>query len=245
MTPTDLALELRSYAIETSTHSHDHHQLVLPVAGTLTLSINGRGGKVSDHRAAVIAAGHDHDFAATEANRFLVADVPEALAPALDRLPMFFELDPALTHYVQFLHQQALSGGTTLNTQRQMLLLLIQLMEERHRETIRTDRRVAVAKSYLDEHFRQPVSLAQLARLAHLSPRQLSELFQRQVGMSPHHYLTERRMQQAWHLLETSALSVQAIAEQVGYTSAAAFSDRFRKHFGQSPTRFRQLSGQP
>lgn len=244
MSPTDLALELRSYAVEAKTHSHDYHQLVLPVAGTLELSINGRGGEVSDQRAAVIAAGHDHDFAATGANRFLVADVPEALAPALDRLPLFFELDPALTHYVQFLHHQAATEQAGPNTQRQMLLLLIQLMEERHRDAVRIDRRIAAARSFLDEHFHQPVTLAQLARVSHLSQRQLSELFQRQVGMSPQHYLTERRMQQAWHLLETTTLSIQGIAEQVGYTSAAAFSDRFRKHFGQSPTGFRALSRQ-
>lgn len=243
MTTSHLALELRSYAVEAKTHSHDHHQLVLPVAGRLSLSISGRSDEVSEQRAAVIPAGEDHDFFANGPNRFLVADVPEALAPALDRLPLYFDLDPALTHYVQFLHHQASMAGSTGKTQHQMLLLLIQLMEERHQDAIRIDRRVDVARSYLDEHYQQPVSLAQLAAAAHLSPRQLSELFHRQVGMTPHQYLTECRMQQAWRLLETTQLSVQSVAERVGYGSASAFSDRFRKHFGQSPMHFRQLKG--
>ncbi|SFM77425.1 AraC family transcriptional regulator [Marinobacter zhejiangensis] len=239
---TDLALTLRSYAVEAKTHSHDHHQLVLPVAGTLALSIDGRGGAVSDALAAVIPAGTDHNFSASGPNQFLVADIPEALAPTLDRLPAFFDLDAGLTHYVRFLQHQASSAEGGTNTHRQMMMLLLQLMEERHRETIRTDRRVAVARAYLDEHYQQQVSLARLAQLSHLSPRQLTELFKRQLGMTPQHYLIECRMQQARHLLVSTSLSVQAVAENVGYTSVAAFSDRFRKHVGHAPAHFRQLS---
>ena len=58
--------------------------------------------------------------------------------------------------------------------------------------------------------------------------------------MTTTQYLIEKRMQRAWQLLSDGALQVQQVAEQVGYTSLAAFSDRFRRHFGHSPRHFRQ-----
>ncbi|MDX1590191.1 MAG: AraC family transcriptional regulator [Oleiphilaceae bacterium] len=240
MDHTNPTLEIRSYDDEARTHHHDHHQLVLPVAGQLALTIHHTEGRVSEEQAAVIPAGFDHGFAADNPNRFLVADVPAALAPALERLPLFIPLDRSLAHYIAFLNQQLAQGVGGRNTERQMLMLLIQLFQERHQESLGMDRRIALATAYLDEHFQQPASLAGLAGVAHLSVRQLSELFRQQVGMTPQQYLTEKRMQRAWQLLETSPLSIQAIAEQVGYTSLAAFSDRFRRHFGQSPRYFRQ-----
>jgi transcriptional regulator GlxA family with amidase domain len=122
-----------------------------------------------------------------------------------------------------------------------MLLLLIQLLQERFGDSLRLDRRVEVARAYLDRYFQQKISLAQLASIASLSPRQLGELFRGQLGMTPQQYLTEKRMQHAWQLLEAGHLSVQRVAERVGYTSLAAFSDRFRKHFGYSPRHYRQI----
>lgn len=236
----DTHLDIRSYGEQGQTHHHDHHQLVLPLAGRLFLHVDTVGGEVTGTQAAIIAAGRDHCFASPEENRFLVADVPQGLAPALDSLPCFVNLDPALLHYVAFLQGELARGPSSAVSQRHMLLLLIQLLQERHGGLRSIDRRVSAAKAYLDEHFQHKLTLDALAGVAHLSVRQLNELFRRQVGMSPHHYLTEVRMQQAWQLLESADLSVQAVAERVGYSSMAAFSDRFRQHFGHPPSHFRR-----
>lgn len=235
-------LQLKTYDDQGVTHSHDHHQLVLPLVGKLSLSVNSQAGEVIDGRAAIIPAGHDHGFWASDRNRFVVADVPSALAPMLDRLPCFVNLDPGLRQYVQFLHaqlQQAEPGG---QTQDQMLLLLIQLLQERFGDRLKLDRRVAVAKQYLDENYQHKITVSDLAVIAHLSPRQLNQLFREQVGFTPHQYLTELRMQAAWKLLEQGELPVQRIADAVGFSSMSAFSDRFTRYFGRSPRYFRRLS---
>ena len=49
MKPANLTLDLRSYSPEQESHRHDYHQLVLPVDGTLKLTIDG--GYVDDHLA--------------------------------------------------------------------------------------------------------------------------------------------------------------------------------------------------
>ncbi|MBK1850660.1 helix-turn-helix domain-containing protein [Marinobacter sp. 1-4A] len=242
MTHPDINLHLRTYDGEGRSHSHDHHQLVLPLVGTLCLSVDAVEGKVVNQRAAIIPSGRDHGFLATEENQFLVADIPEGLAPSLDRLPCFVELDSALLHYVKFLYSQIREGNGSAYTQHQMLLLLIQLLQERHGSELSLDRRVIVAKQYLDDRYRQSISASQLSGIAHLSTRQLNELFRKQIGMTPHQYLTELRMKEAWRLLEQSDLSVQRVADAVGYTSLSSFSDRFRGHFGHAPSYFRRKS---
>lgn len=242
MKHSEIGLHIRTYEDEGKSHSHDHHQLVLPLVGALSLSVETIEGEVSQHRAAIIPSGSAHGYAAADDNRFLVADVPEGLAPALHKLPYFVNLDPALLHYVQFLHAQLQNRIAAASTQHQMLLLLIQLLQERHGGQLKLDRRIYTAKQFLDMHFSEPVSLAEAAAVAHLSVRQFTDLFRRQVGMTPHQYLTELRMKEAWRLLEQSELSVQRVADAVGYSSLSAFSDRFRGHFGKSPSHFRRIS---
>lgn len=234
-----LTLDLRSYSPETDRHKHDYHQLVLPVNGQLQMTVGQCAGQVSSQQAAIIAAGESHGFAGSTDNCFVVADIPDQLAPELERLPAFINLTPALIHYVSFLHQQ-LQQHNSLSSQRQMLLLLIQMLHEQQGEPVQLDRRVATARDYLDAHFNQSISLPRLASIASLSPRQLSELFRNQLSMTPQQYLIEKRMQQAWQLLEQGTLSIQQVAERVGYSSLAAFSDRFRKHFDISPSYFRR-----
>jgi AraC-like DNA-binding protein len=236
-----LALDLRSYGGEVQSHQHDYHQLVFSVDGRLSMNVGCAEGCVSQRQAAIVHAGEDHGFASQENNCFLVADVPSVLAPELERLPSFVSIDDSLVQYIQFLCIKLRQGDSNKNSERQMLLLLIQLLRERFGgEKICLDRRIEAARSYIDEHFSQTISLRQLAVVANLSIRQLSDLFRRQLGMTPQQFMIEKRMQLAWQLLKSDSLNVQQISEKVGYASPSAFSDRFRKHFGRSPRYFRQ-----
>ena len=242
MKHTNLTLDLRSYSHEAKSHQHDYHQLVLPIAGHLAMNIGHQEGLASPQQAAIVCAGQNHEFAASDLNSFVVADVPAALAPELEKLPTFIPLDGALAHYVAFLHQNLLlKPSQNTSSERQMLLLLIQLLQERFGTAIQIDRRIEAARSYLDHHFNESISATTLATAANLSQRQLNELFRRQLGMTPQQYLIEKRMQHAWQLLETATMSVQQVANHVGYSNLSAFSDRFKKHFGHSPRHFRQI----
>ncbi|BBF87482.1 transcriptional regulator, AraC family [Aquitalea magnusonii] len=234
-----LLLELRSYQQESHQHQHDYHQLVLPAHGCLELDVEGRGGLVQAGQLAVIAAGNSHGFAAPGDNAFVVANVPASLAPQLASLPAFLPLDASLLAYVEFLRAELSRPAAAEHSRRQMLLLLTQLLAERAGADNKLDRRVAAARAVLDVRFAEDISLAQLAAAAHLSVRQLSELFRRQLGMSPGQYQLEQRMQHGWLLLEQGGLPVQQVAEQCGYASLSAFSDRFRRHFGIAPSHFR------
>ncbi len=242
MAQSNLILDLRSYSGETRAHHHDYHQLVLPVEGRLAMQIGEQAGDVSNAELALISAGKDHQFAGSEKNCFVVADVPPSLAPELEKLPAFIKLDRALAQYVSFLHQQLSRPDSAASSERQMLLLLIELLKERFGQRLRIDRRIELLREFIDNHFQQALSQARLAAIVNLSPRQMNEVFRRELGMTPQQYLVEKRMQHAWQLLADGELQVQQIAELSGYASLASFSDRFRRHFGVSPRHFRRIN---
>ncbi|WP_293760578.1 AraC family transcriptional regulator [uncultured Aquitalea sp.] len=229
-------LSLRSYPGECHSHQHDHHQLVLPVRGCLELEVDGRGGRVDAGSLAVIEAGASHGFAASGDNRFLVADVPLSMSGAWLAAAPFRPLSPPLQSYLVFLRDMAGQTATPA-CQLSMLALLLQLLPG---GDAAPDPRLRRACAWLEARLAEDCKLADLARDVHLSPRQLSELFRRQLGVSPGQYLQNLRMDKARRLLESTRLPVQQVAEACGYGSLAAFSDRFARHTGQSPTHYRR-----
>ncbi|WP_432696435.1 helix-turn-helix domain-containing protein [Marinobacterium sp. YM272] len=234
-------LELRSYSADIDRHSHGYSQLVLPVSGALEIEIGGRGGQVAAHRAAVIHSGEEHCFQARGRNAFLVADLPSADCERLEALPAFLPLQHPALEYAGFLARLLNSGTLGATVARSSCALLVDLLSEQNEsQAAAIDRRLLLAKTYLDEQFSNPVKLEQLCAIAHLSRRQLHTLFQRQLDCSPSEYLLRLRMNNARQLLLETRLSIQAIAEQCGYLSLAAFSDRFRRHFGVAPSHFRR-----
>ena len=79
----------------------------------------------------------------------------------------------------------------------------------------------------------------QLARHAGVSRSTLAERFSALVGYSPLRYLTLWRMQLASRLLIETTLSVAEIGRQVGYEAEPAFSRRFKRVVGVSPSEWR------
>lgn len=240
MSADGLLIDVRCYDATACSHTHDHHQLVLPVYGRLELEIDGQGGVVDNDHAAIICGQNRHAFAAPNANRFIVADVPVEWANMLDSLPPFLQLSDSLKSYIAFVAARTEQAPMSPHTRQQILMLMLDLMAEPLQQNIQIDKRVNLAKSFLDDHLAEKVTLSQVSAAAHLSVRQLSNLFKRQLGLSPVQYLRQARMKQAASLLMHSNDTVQRIAESVGYGSLAAFSERFYQHFGKYPSHYRQ-----
>jgi AraC-like DNA-binding protein len=76
-----------------------------------------------------------------------------------------------------------------------------------------------------------------------LSPEQLRYLCQKNFNHSPMEHLTWLRMKRAAFLLERTSQKIAAIAEEVGYQNAFAFSTAFRRVIGVSPLEFSRKAG--
>jgi AraC family transcriptional activator of pobA len=91
----------------------------------------------------------------------------------------------------------------------------------------------------IDERYRDPLSTANVAAAVGLSPGYLTTLVRQKTGRTVLDWILERRMAAARHLLLTTDLAAEAIAQRVGFTDPAYFNRRFRRYHGVSPGRWR------
>lgn len=92
---------------------------------------------------------------------------------------------------------------------------------------------------YLQDQLHLPHSLEKLAAVAGYSPFHFARLFKTTVGVSPHQYLTQQRIQQSQFLLSDISLPITTIATGLGFDSSSHFAATFRQCTGMSPTSFR------
>lgn len=101
-------------------------------------------------------------------------------------------------------------------------------------------RLLRLARDRMDREFAQPLTVADLARTAAMSPAHFSRRFLAAYSETPYAYLMTRRIERAKALLVATELSVTDISLAVGCSSLGTFSARFTELVGCSPTRYRR-----
>lgn len=95
------------------------------------------------------------------------------------------------------------------------------------------------AVRYMHDSYSRPFTLDTLADVLSTSPRTLSRLFRMRLQTSPAQYLVQIRMDKARELLLATEATLHDIAVAVGYPDAYSFGKMFKKHFGNSPVRYK------
>ena len=90
------------------------------------------------------------------------------------------------------------------------------------------------------EHLAEPLDVARLARHAAVSPRTFARRFVEETGTTPARWLIEQRVAAAQALLERTDLSVEDVAAQAGFGSAAALRQHFSRRTRTTPTAYRR-----
>jgi transcriptional regulator GlxA family with amidase domain len=93
---------------------------------------------------------------------------------------------------------------------------------------------------HVEEHFSATVSMAEMARLAGLSPTHFNRRFRQLVRMTPTAYLRAVRVQRARTLLVTTSKPLAEIATLTGFTDQSHFTKRFRQTTGLTPDAYRK-----
>jgi len=86
----------------------------------------------------------------------------------------------------------------------------------------------------------QPLRIGELARLAAMSERTFMRRFRAATGLSPADWVTRARVDTARELLESTALSIDRIAERCGLGTPTTLRHHFRKKVGVSPAQYRK-----
>ncbi|HEX8699313.1 MAG TPA: helix-turn-helix domain-containing protein [Myxococcaceae bacterium] len=93
---------------------------------------------------------------------------------------------------------------------------------------------------WLEENLHEELTLHAIARQAAMSVRTLSRRFREQTGTTPLQWLLRARVRRAQLLLETTNQAVERVASNVGFGSAAAFREQFRRVVATSPQSYRR-----
>ncbi|MEC1714872.1 response regulator [Schinkia azotoformans] len=107
-------------------------------------------------------------------------------------------------------------------------------------ESIKEIKVIQSVLNYIEKNFQKGVTLEEAAEFVHLSPFYLSKLFKKELKINFVNYVTERKIQKAKDLLESTDMPVLNIALELNYQEANYFSKVFKKIVGVTPTDYRK-----
>jgi AraC-like DNA-binding protein len=93
-------------------------------------------------------------------------------------------------------------------------------------------------RQHIEHHFREDISIDELAQMARCTPNYLNGLFRKFLGQPIHQYILQKRLDTAKRLLTDHHIPIKEIAYELGFNDPLYFSRIFRKRFGISPTHF-------
>ena len=91
------------------------------------------------------------------------------------------------------------------------------------------------SKLFIDGHFDEVIDLEIIASHVYMSPFHFHRLFTKVYRITPHQYITKKRLEKAKELLKTGQVSIFGICTGVGFESHGSFSVLFKKYNGIAP----------
>jgi len=95
----------------------------------------------------------------------------------------------------------------------------------------------------MDRAYAEPLDVAAVAAVAHVSPAHFSRSFRVVFGETPHRYLQRRRVERSMFLLRETDRSITDVCLDVGFSSLGTFSRTFSGIVGETPSAYRQGNG--
>jgi AraC-like DNA-binding protein len=92
---------------------------------------------------------------------------------------------------------------------------------------------------YIHTHLDQDLSLVEIAKVINISPTYFASLFKRAIGISPHQYVIQQRVERAKVMLSKTDLAIADIALQVGFSSQSHLTQQFKRRTGMTPKQVR------
>jgi AraC family transcriptional activator FtrA len=102
------------------------------------------------------------------------------------------------------------------------------------------DSSLAPLLEWLQRRLSQPLTVAEMARQAVMSPRTFARRFKEAMGATPHRWITHQRVLAAQQRLETTTESIDRVAQNVGFQTVATLRHHFGRTLSTSPTAYRR-----
>ncbi len=235
-------------------HSHGFTEIFYVVGGTGRFQVEDRSFPVAEGDLVIVEPGTEHTETSIPSAplEYIALGVDGFSLPAQEDTPPWRHLSfrqnkgDILTPLRQILHEiQGEAPGYEQVCQGLLTVVLIRLARRVgfSAATARfqtASRESTAARRYIDNHYRENLTLDTLAEAVHISKFHLSHMFSREYGISPISYMLQLRLQECRELLRTTDYSVAQVARMTGFSSPSYFSQRFRAAEGMTPISYRQ-----
>ena len=242
-------------------HWHDFYELEFIKSGHATQIINGETYSIGPGFTALLSPVDFHSYQNVSPDdpleicniRFSDLLLPPTIRSKLTTATMELADDPApiiatLEHLIREYEQNNFGREEFIRSTITNLCILI--LRESYRNTASGSQPTAEQYSpiqeavlYIRNHYRDSITIDEVANIVHLTPNYFSEYFKKQTGIKFCSYVQKLRLEFSVSLLKLSDLSIKEIADQSGFNSAAYFSNAFKDYFGISPEQFRKSPG--
>ncbi|WP_031341464.1 AraC family transcriptional regulator [Novosphingobium lindaniclasticum] len=246
--PTSLSLAVRSYGAESTMDRHGFAQIVLPLEGTLSMEIGGRGAAILRGDMAFVDADMRHDQISEQPNRAFILDLdPRQLAPhlreELGRRP-YGVLTPAANKLVEFmalLAAQPASGDAAADVLQPMIERWAPLFFETLAGGLPQARlRLAALLERVEAEPGRRWTASAMAAQAGMGVSRLHELFREELGTTPRGWLSDLRLKRVREAMAAEPVSIAELAYRFGYSDQSALTRAMRKATGLTPAAYRR-----
>lgn len=154
------------------------------------------------------------------------------------------ELQPLLKSMVHEYAERRTDSAIVLN----LMVTAVMTMITRDRwqmlpaNSAQIPREAQLLKDYLDNHFKEHMTLDDLSVTLHIDKFHLIRIFKESFGDTPMNYVGTRRLAEAMNLLRATDYSIGQIAQITGFDSQSYFSQIFKGKIGVAPATYRQLA---
>lgn len=238
-------------------HSHSYAELFYIVDGEGQFQINDKLFPVQAHQLVVVNPNVIHTEVSFESHpleyivlgieglEFTISDAAESSFC----IYTFKEDNDVLVCIRKILREmQNRESSFQILCQAYMDIIVVQLMRNASvsavpiHSRLPANRQCATVKRYIDHHYKENITLDQLAEKVSITKYYMVHAFKREYGVSPINYIINCRIKEGKRLLAETDLSLSQIAAILGFSSSSYFSQTFRNAEGTSPTEYRKAN---
>jgi AraC family transcriptional regulator len=252
-------------AYETPQHVHLQHVLVLHPEQPNVIVERQFNKQLHqelfpEQKVALIPAGVPHYCNWNQNSEFLLLSLnPSLVAQSayewvnpdrVELIPHFSQPDPLIYHLGTLLRMELVSDRAYSRLYGESVVALLSVHLLRHYATRQiqmpsdpgglSHSKLQQALEYIQAHLADNPSLAAIAQEVEMSQYYFGRQFKESMGLSPHQYLIQQRVERAKQLLRYTKLSIAEIAQDCGFSEQSSLTRQFRRLTGVTPKVYRE-----
>lgn len=216
-------------------HQHSYGHIIVVLENEFWFSFSGHSYRMTVNEVGFIPPGVPHEFSCS--GRALTLNIPaEMVEPgdiALLKENSVMEITDDLAPLIDLIKREVRNSGPQNDSLRYLFYYLYDKFVSCHRTP---------SLRYINEHYAEDLSIAQLAAMENYNPSYFASLFRKRTGTMPGNYIKRVRIEKAKEILASTRYRVVDVAMQVGYKNASSFTRAFRAVAGVTPNQYRRYA---